>query len=328
MSKGILVIGASGGLGSAIAAEQLRRREPVVALARDEARLRRQLAHADPGGLLSVKGGSALDSAGLLEAAEGCSAIVHAVNLPYAQWSPGMERVTMNVVAAARCANAPILFPGNVYGLGPPTNTPFGEQAPDRPCCDLGRLRVKLETMLRTMSQERGAPGVLIVRAGDYFGPSVRNGLVDRLFARAIDRQPIQALGDLSRPHQWAFVPDLARAMLDLLALRSRLDHFAVVNFPGHTAKPARGFLELVAARAGRATLEIKTLPWWTLRLAGLWDANIRALLTLRYLWDQGVLLDGSLFARLLPRFEPTPLELAVDQTIAAYRRDQRTDAH
>lgn len=159
-----------------------------------------------------------------------------------------------------------------------------------------------------------------MLRAGDFFGPTVRNGLVDRIFGRAAHGRPIEALGRLDVPHQWAYVPDLARLAADLIEIADRLAPFDVVHFAGRVARRQRDFLELVAHAAGHPDLAVRTVPWWLVRLMGLYDAQLRELMELRYLFDDAVTLDDPRRRELLPDFVPTPLETAVRETVAGYR--------
>ena len=148
---------------------------------------------------------------------------------------------------------------------------------------------------------------MIILRAGDYFGPTVRNGLVDPLFENAVLGKPLRAIGKLDIPHQWAFVPDLARAALDLLDVSKRLNAFEVVHFSGYVPPTQRDFLKLIAQQAGSPDLAFRAVPWPALKVAAVLDSVIRELMELRYLFDSSVILDGSKLKRLLPGFRETP---------------------
>jgi nucleoside-diphosphate-sugar epimerase len=227
-----------------------------------------------------------------------------------------MTSATANVIAAAKAAGAAILFPGNVYGLGRTTGRPVDESAPMRPCSRKGLLRVELENALRVAAAE-GAR-VLIVRAGDFFGPSVRNGMVDPLFGLAAKGKAMQTFGRLEVPHQWAYMPDLARAAVDLMA--GARAAFEVVHYAGIVADPARAMCEAIARAAGQPDLKARVMPWWLLRLAGIFDPVARELIELGYLWDESLILDGGKLRHLLPAHRDTPLPEAVAATLADYR--------
>ncbi len=311
MQRTALVLGASGSFGGAVAAEMLRRGWRVRALARNPQRLSRDG--------IDIRQGDALDVDRVIQVADGVDVIFHGVNYPYHQWTANMERVTSNALRAARAHNATLVFPGNVYGFGRQTDASLPETAGMRPNSEKGRLRVKLETMLKAATLDDRAR-VLVVRAGDYFGPTVRNGLVDRVFGNAVAGKAMQVFGKLDAAHQWSYVPDLARLALDLLEKGEALTPFEIVHDRGYLARPQLAFLKSIAARAGKPELTIRRVPWTLLRLAGLFDPVARELREMRYLFDEAVIIDDPRRQALLPDFRWTPIEQAIDATLASYR--------
>jgi len=316
LSAPTLILGGTGGFGRAVAQELLRRGQPARCLVRDLEKASTLLGE-DPN--LEVIRGDVQDSNSVVRAAEGCHAIVHAINYPYPKWVPNMARATAHVISAARAAGATILFPGNVYGLGPQCSAPLTEEAPNQPAGHKGALRVTLEDSLLHATEE-GSVRVIVLRAGDYFGPTVRNGLVDPIFGNAAEGKPMRALGNLDVAHEWAFVPDLARAALELLAIQEGLEPYEVFNFAGYVASPERDFLEQIAEQSGHAGLAVRVLPWSALKLAAMFDATVRELMELRYLFDQSVILEGSKLRRTLPDFKETPIAEAIRVTLESYQ--------
>ena len=334
-----LVLGGTGSFGGAMARELSQRGRPVRLLARNPARAEAALAGLSG---IDVQPGDVLDATQVKAAASGCDLIVHGVNYPYDKWVPYMHTATLNVIAAARAAGASVVFPGNIYGYGIQASAPLTEDAPMQPNSRKGRFRVRLEETLEAATREPAPepePGpappagaeaaeevpplppirVLIVRGGDYFGPTVGNELQDWVFARAKQGKAQTVFGRLDAGHEYLYVPDLARAAVDLLALGDRLAPFEVVNVPGYVADSQRAFCAAVAAAAGHPGLVAKAMPWWMVRLFGLFNGPARELLEMRYLFENPVRLDGSKLQRLLPDFEPTPLEAAIRETLARY---------
>ncbi len=323
----VLVLGASGGIGAAVAKELITRRVNVILGGRDEAKLRAKIGrHADANSSalsIDIRSINALDGPALSDAAEGCDAIVFAVNYPYHEWALYMEKALANTIVAAQRVGATIVLPGNIYALGAQTGTPLTEETPDRPCSDKGKLRHRMESALRAATEGRGVRvRAITVRAADFFGPTVRNGAVDPIFTAAVRRKPIRVLGRTDVAHQWAYAPDLAAVMVDLLVKRASLPPYELVNFPGYTAKAQHDFLRLVAQQCGDESLPIKPLAWWMIKLAGWFNPQAREVMELRYLWDSAVLLDRAKLAKLLPDFQPTPIDLAIQDTLRSYRAE------
>ncbi len=316
-AKTVLVLGATGSFGGAVATELLRRGRPVRALVRDTAKLRARFGRRSE---LEIVEGDVLDPMALEGAAEGCGVIVHGVNYPYDLWTPHMYVATENVIATAEAKRALVLFPGNVYGLGDQTVAPLDEDAENAPCSDKGALRAELEDSLRRAASDGGAR-VLILRAGDYFGPTARNGMVDPIFGNAAVGRSIRTFGRLDIPHQWAYLPDLARVAADLMSKASRLAPFEVVNFAGHVVEREGEFLRLVAEQAGFPHLPVRVMPWGLLRVVGFFNGVVRELIEMRYLFDGAVILDDPRLRELLPGFKSTGLNKAVRDTVESYRR-------
>lgn len=309
----ILVLGASRGFGRAVAHEFAARGWALRCLMRRPP---------DPGVLpdsAEIVEADAQDRDAVGTAAAGCAVVVHAINYPYPQWDPAMREVTAKAIAACRDAGALMLFPGNVYGFGPLTGRALPEDTPQDATTRKGRLRAELEFMIRRGCDD-SRMRALILRGGDFFGPGVRNGLVDRLFARAVAGQPMIWPGRLSTPHQWAYMPDLARLAADLVARRDQLAPFQVVHFAGHVFTRQADFLAAIASGAGRPGLAVRVVPWTLLRLAALFDPMLRELLELDYLFEDAVILDDPARRRLAPGFQPTALDAAIAATLADYR--------
>lgn len=313
----VLVLGATGGFGGAVVFELLARGRPVRALVRDLEKANKRFAGA--AGLDLVEGGVE-DSEALTKAAAGCGAIVHAVNPRYDQWLPKLEDATANVITAAKASGAAILFPGNIYGLGLQTGAPLDETAENKPNTERGELRVRLEDSLRAAS--RDGVQVIILRAGDFFGPTVRNGMADPLFGRALEGRTMRTLGRVRIPRQWAYAPDLARAAIDLLDKRAGLAPFEIVHDAGFVVPEQRAFAAQIAEAADYKGLGLRPFPWWVLRLFSKVDPILREVVKMRYLFENSVILDGARFGEVLPDFARTPIDEAIKATLASYKAD------
>jgi len=313
----VLVLGATGSFAGAVAAELLGRGVIVRALVRNRQKLIARFG--EPRNLQIIEGDlQNLDD--LMAAAKGCNTIVHGVNYPYDQWFPHMRTATNNVLTAARKNDALIVFPGNVYNLGAASDQPYDETAPHNPVSRKGELRQWMEEELKRYSEKGGR--VLIMRAGDYFGPTARNGYVDLIFGGAARRKTMAIFGDLTIAHQWAYVPDLARATVEIMVSDQVLADFEVVNFSGYVAPSQRGFLSDIA-RVAQAPDKVFRLPWLMVHVMGLFSPLIREVLEMKYLWQSTVLIDGPRMRQILPDFQPTPLDQALAVTIESYRNEK-----
>jgi len=170
--------------------------------------------------------GDAMQRADVVSAAlQGAPAtlIVHAVNPPgYRHWQQLVLPMIDNSIAAARATGARILLPGTIYNYGPDALPELTESSPQHPVTRKGAVRVELEQRLRTAADD----GVrsLIVRAGDFFGPHAGNNWLSQgLVKPGREVTAITYPGKPGLGHQWAYLPDVAETMLQL------------VNRPGST---------------------------------------------------------------------------------------------
>ena len=248
--------------------------------------------------------------------------IVHGVNYPYDQWVPNMENVTRNVIQVAEeYPNSLIVFPGNVYSLKPEYDRPLTEEQPIEPLPEKGKLRMKLENLLKESSSN-----VLIVRANDFFGPTVRNGLVDPVFEGVINHKRIVTCGNLDILHEWVYIPDLARATVQLvqatLSQWPNCEKYQVVHFKGYTHLTRREF----ASKAREVYTDGKckevtmtSIPWFVFKGMGFFAPLMSEIAEMRYLFDNTLILSDDRFKSMCPDFEPTPLDEALNETLDSY---------
>jgi len=308
-----LVLGATGCIGGAVA-RQLRDAGWQVRA------LKRGLAHEEEqrDGLTWMRG-DAMSREDVLRAARGCAVIVHAVNPPgYRRWAELVLPMLENTVAAAIAEHATIVLPGTVYNYGPDALPELAEDAPQNPATRKGAIRAELERRLRAATQQ-GAR-VIIVRAGDFFGPRAGNNWFSQGLVKP--GQPVAAVtlpGDRGVGHQWSYLPDVARTMVELLAHRERLEPFANFHMAGHWdadgTQLAAAVRRVVAHRTGKVPAT-RNFQWWLVRLAAPFVATLRELLEMRYLWRQPVRMINARLVAVLGREPHTPLDEAAEATL------------
>lgn len=307
-----LVLGATGGIGGEMVRQLLAAGWRVRALSRGEPPSPRN------DGVTWLRGDAML-RADVLAASAGCSVIVHAVNPPgYRDWDKLVLPMLDNTIAAAQAQGATIVLPGTVYNYGADAFPVLTEDAPQRPATRKGAIRVELEARLERASAQ-GAR-VLIVRAGDFFGPHAGNSW----FAQGLVKpgQPVRAItypGKQGIGHQWSYLPDVARTMVALLAMRDSLPPFARFHLAGHWDQDGRQMTDAIARvvsqSTGRAS-RVTAFPWWLMALAAPFVATLRELREMRYLWQTPVRMDNARLLAVLGHEPHTPLEVAIKATL------------
>ena len=94
-----LVLGATGGIGGAVALELVRRREPVRILIRDPEKASKRFF--DPRRVHALKG-DLFDDSTLVPALKDVDVIVFGVNFPFPEWEDQFPRATQAVINAAK----------------------------------------------------------------------------------------------------------------------------------------------------------------------------------------------------------------------------------
>jgi len=313
----VLVLGATGGIGGEMARQLRDSGWDVRALQR-----RAMPSDDGRGGLrdgMTWFRGDAMNRDDVMAAARDCSVIVHAVNPPaYHRWSQLVLPMLDNSIATACALGATIVFPGTIYNFGPDAFPLLSEQSPQHPGTRKGAIRVEMER--RLLAASSNGARVIIVRPGDFFGPQVRSSW----FSQGLIKQgkPVRAISNPSTPgvgHQWAYVPDVARTMVELLARRESLASFASFHMAGHWdadgTQIAASIQRVVARRTGRKP-RISSIPWWLMTLASPFVEMLREMREMRYLWLEPVRMDNARLLSVLGREPHTPLDQAVETSL------------
>ena len=313
-----LILGATGGIGGAVAVALLRHGWRVVGMARDPA------GHHKPTGTDPLAGvqwiaGDAMNADDVRRAAAGAAVIFHGVNPPlYRNWGGLVLPMIDNSIAAARAVGARVVLPGTIYNFGPDAYPNLVEDSPQHPTTRKGRIRVAMEQRLEAASGE-GVPA-LIVRFGDFFGPMARNSWFSQGLVRPGKR--LRTLRYPSPPgvgHAWSYLPDAGETVARLLDRSGELEPFARFHAQGHWDADGRQMATAIIAGVGRPQIRIKPFPWPLVGLAGRFNETLRELYEMRGLWRTSIRLDNARLVAFLGAEPHTPLNDAVRATLAAF---------
>lgn len=305
MTKGkVTVLGSNGNIGHAATVAFQDAGWAVTALARSN---RKPVAGAE------FVAGDANDVGVVRAAIAEADVVVYGVHLPYDKWGNGAAERQLQVVLDAMAGSGKVLmFPGTIYNYraGDRVVSPELRQSAEKP---RGDIRIRLETMLRKAA-EAGDIRVIILRAGDFYGPGSRGEWYDAAMMMDYAKGRIYHLGDLTRRHSWAYLPDLGRAFVALAGRRQTFSRFENFHFAGHWVSHGQ-IMAAIEAGVGRK-LKVAPMPWWLLRAMGLVSPIMRDICEMRYLWQNEMeMVDPRLDALLGPGFT-TQFEEAVAATV------------
>ncbi len=238
-------------------------------------------------------------------AARGADLIVNGLNPPaYHNWGQLIPEITTAVLAAGRTSGAALLVPGNVYPYGMEPG-PWNADTPHRPVSRKGRIRAEMEARYREASG-RGQRTILL-RGGDFLLPGAPQMLMNRVILGQVAKGRITTLGDPDAMHAYAYLPDMARAAVALVALGPALPAYADIPFAGHAFT-----ISDLAARVSRLTgrpMRVRRFPTWLFTVTSpVWELA-RELREMLYLSSFPHQLDAAPLRRWLPDWQDTPLD-------------------
>lgn len=306
----VLVLGATGGIGSAVARRLSERGWKVRALNRNVAKV----AHKAP--IYEWIEGDAMKRLDVRAAAEGAELIVHAVNpAGYRNWGKLVLPMLDNTIAAAKAEGARILLPGTIYNFGPDAFPVLTEDSPQNPHTEKGTIRKKMELRLRAASD--AGVGVIILRAGDFFGPDAANNW----FSQGLIKpgKPLTAIsypGKKGIAHQWAYLPDVAETMIRLIERAEALPAFAVYHMRGFFDDDGMKLVAAIRRATKQPELPVRAFPWWLVTLTSPFVPLFRELRKMRYLWRQPLQMPNDRLLAVLGEEPKTPIDEAVAKTL------------
>lgn len=313
MNRTALVLGATGGIGGEVARLLVARGWKVRGLKRNPD----QLSPEEQASGVDWRRGDAMSASDVAKASQGVAVIVHAVNPPgYRKWSELVLPMLDNTIAAAQANGARIVLPGTVYNFGPDALPNVQETSPQHPVTSKGQIRVEMER--RLFAAASAGASVLVVRAGDFFGPHAGNNW----FSQGLIKpgKPVTTITNPGRPgigHQWAYLPDVAETMVRLLEQSDALEAFAVFHMEGHWDPDGMQMINAIRSAAGNPDIKVRSMPWWLLRLLSPFVRLFRELTEMRYLWNMPVRMDNARLCAMLGSEPRTPLDIAVRATLA-----------
>jgi nucleoside-diphosphate-sugar epimerase len=208
-------------------------------------------------------------------------------------------------------------MPGTIYNYGPDTFPLLLEDSPQTPISVKGGIRVELERRLERAADE--GVRVLLVRAGDFFGPNAGNNW----FAQGLvtPGKPVRFVinpGKKGVGHAWAYLPDVAETFMQLLETPDQLPAFARFHMEGFFDSDGMQMAKAIGRAVGKPAIRIWSFPWLLAGLARPFVPLLRELHEMRYLWSRTIRLDNRRLVARLGAEPRTPLDEAVKTTLAS----------
>ena len=292
MAEIYLVTGATGSIGSAVARYLYRQGKTVRVFVRSEWKFRNFFPEETSAGLerrIGIITGNILQKEQIEPAMQDVSAIFHCTNFPLTIFDCNIA-ATQNVLELALEQGAHVIYPSNVWVYGKPQSIPITEEHPKNPCFRLGEIKIRIDEMCMTYFQKRQLP-VTILHLPDFYGPYVLNSWMKANYQAAQRGKPMNMIGNIHNQHELIYIDEAARALCSVANLEDTFGQY--YNVPGYGGITLHTFFTYLYEAAG-TTGDIRTVPSWLLRVMGLLNREIQALLEMQYLFEEEILLDGS----------------------------------
>ncbi|MEU5285085.1 NAD-dependent epimerase/dehydratase family protein [Streptomyces sp. NPDC020755] len=236
----------------------------------------------------------AADAGRLTEVVQGAEAIFHCAAPPYHRWVKEWPPLVMSACTAAEASGAVLVLLGNLYGYGP-VRAPMDESLPLAATGPKGRARAAGWEEVAERHRQ-GRIRAVEVRASDFFGPGVTSGghLAGRVVPRLLRGKPVSTLGDPDAPHSWSYVPDVARALVEVAGEERAWGR--AWHVPTAPALSVRGMVALLAAASGTGPVAVRGLPPVLLDALALVSPLMRELKEIRYQFDRPFVVDSSAY--------------------------------
>jgi len=246
-----------------------------------------------------------MDAASVRHAVEGASQLVLSVGFPYDRrvWRTVWPATMTNVLDACAASGARIVFVDNLYMLGPQT----APRTEDMPLWNGGAKPAILSEVTRMWMAARGQVRLASLRCTDFYGPNVPVSHVGATgFAALAQGKAAMLLSPPDTLHDFAYVPDIARAVLALLDAPD--DAFGQVwNMPCAPTRTPREILKIGAEILG-VRLRVRSVPLSLLPLLGLFTPFLREVADVGFTFDRPYVVNGTKFTQRFG-FKATPIE-------------------
>jgi nucleoside-diphosphate-sugar epimerase len=247
------------------------------------------------------------------------STVVHLlVGLKYELrvWRELWPRIMSNAIEACKRANAKLIFFDNVYMYGK-VSGPMTEETPFNPCSKKGEIRGQMATTLLDEIRA-GNLNAMIARSADFYGPHARTSVANILvFEKFAKGATASWLVNDSVPHSFTYTPDAAKSLAKLAA--SEVAWNQTWHVPTAANPPTGKELIQMAAKGCGVEPKYRVLSRPLIKLAGLFDTDIRESYEMLYQYDSTYFFDSTKFSKAFG-YEPTSYAEGVQRVAAIYK--------
>lgn len=312
MEKAI-VLGATGGTGTVIVAELIKRGIDTIAFGRSLQKLEKLARDLGSPINLQLKTGDIFNSEDVCKAVKGVDVIFHSASVPYNEMVARLLPMGESVMEAANRLGIKVVAIDGIYPYGRRiTEETIDEEYPKNPHTKKGKVKLKFEQMFfdsRWSQTQR-----MIVRLPDYYGPSATEAsyLGSTLEAIAAGK-PTFFIGNMKVPREYVYLPDAA---IMIVELASRDEAYGQNwNIPGQGIISGRDLVRIAQQASGKKKIVIPLDKTW-LSLMGLFIPVMKEIIEMLYLTEEPLVLSGKKYQHFIGEIPATTFERGITDTI------------
>jgi len=254
----------------------------------------------------------------VLKAVEGSEIVYLTVGIQYktSMWQLQWPLIMKNVIEACKQNNSKLVFFDNVYVYGR-VNGWMKEDTPIKPVSRKGEVRKQVTAMLMK-EVEKGNLKAIIARAADFYGPNTPLSFVTvTVFENFKKGKKAMWFIDAEKKHSFTYTPDAGKATAMLGNSDSAYNQ--VWHLPSdRNVLTGKEFIELSAEAFG-VKPEYTVLKKWMIKMAGLFNSNVRESVEMLYQNDSDYLFDSTKFEKAF-NFRPTSYEEGIIETVKSLK--------
>ncbi len=303
-----IVLGATGGLGSAVVFELVKRERSVIAVTRNFQKARKMFQNID----VEIRQADLMDQEQALTAVQGADVVYHCANVLYTKWLKEFPIINNNILAAVKEAGANLVFADNLYMYGEMQGDKISEEHPLNAESKKGKLRVRLAKQILD-AHSKGDINAVIVRFGDFYGPNVVNGFTKPLLENPVKGKAATWLVDIDKKHSLMYIDDAAKGMVT--ASENPYSYGQIFHIEGAEPVTGREFLTMIFQELNQEP-NMKVLSEKTIKILATFIPIVKELKELTYEWKHPFIIDGTKYASTFNTTEHTSHKRAIKETL------------
>ena len=254
----------------------------------------------------------ASDLASLRSAASGSNVIYNCLNPRYHRWPVDWPLMADNLLTCAEAEGAVLVTLSNLYGYGPVTGA-MTEQTPMVAHTVKGGVRARMWQQALAAHDE-GRIRTVEVRASDYIGEGGSQVMFgERVVPNVRAGKTVRVLGAADQPHTWTYTGDVATTLAAVATDESTWGR--AWHVPSNAPRTQTEVVGDLAAVLGLPAPRVRPLPSALVRIAGLFNPEIREMREMLYEFDRPFVMDSSA-AQTELGLKPTLWDEVIEETL------------